>query len=141
MIVGLTITSHTDHATFTINDGNFVLTDSPFTIFHGPLQENGQEFFNMTLTSNAVYLQQRDGDFDQLNFFGNVELPDGSQFLTYSVNRGGIGDILLQVNTASQGTSSPPVNGDYAIPLTSSAILYMEKNNLSPSIALKQKLS
>jgi hypothetical protein len=126
MVVGLAITSNTDHATFTITNGNFLLSDTPWTVYHGRLQETGHEYFKMTLTYNTLFLQQPDGDFDTLTFTGLVEVPDGSQYLNYSIDRGGVGQVTLTVATPTHGASNPTVNGNYAIPLTSGAILQQE---------------
>jgi hypothetical protein len=131
MVVTLTITSSTDHVTITLDNGLFMLSDTPAnpqsqptTVFYN--QNTIGNFFNMKWTGHGVYLQQHDGDFDQITFSGLVNLPQNPPTLDYTIDRGGVGGVLLRVDTPNQGTSSPPINGSYSIPLTSSAVIAKE---------------
>ena len=126
MNIMLKISCYTDWAIFTLTNGTFVTDGTPWYVNHGVLQNNTGSFFSFGTTTTVLTINKKQGDFELATVWARVSVPNGSQYLNVTVQRGGVGLLHLEVDTPSHGAADPNGNGDFALPLTLSAIAEQE---------------
>lgn len=136
MNLSLVINATTDHYTITLNPpATFTLDGTQWEIRHenlemspppgGGLPANPDHFY-CPISSTQFGVAKTDWNLNSVSAVVRINVPDGTPYITFSVNRGGAGSLVVQASTPSSGTVNASTNGTYQLPLTTQGVHELE---------------